>query len=60
MQIRMALVRINELPKFLAEVLDEKTHAMIVNDLLNPNEPLIILLELKGFTSYFPSRKSRV
>ena len=55
----MALVRINELPKLLAEVLDEKTHAMIVNDLLNPNEPLIILLALKGVTSYFLSRNQK-
>ena len=58
MQSRMAGVINNELPKFLAEDLDEKTHAIIVDDPLNPNEPLIILLALKGFKIYFPSRKT--
>ena len=50
-------VRINELPKFLAENTDEKTHAIIVNYPWNPNEPLIISLVLKGVNSYFSSRK---
>ena len=48
----MAGVRINELPKCLAEDSDEKTHAIIVNDLLKPNQPLIIPLVLKGVISY--------
>ena len=56
---RMAGVRINEIPKFLAEDPVEKTHAIIVNEPLNPNEPLIIPLLLKGVTSYFPSSKPR-
>ena len=59
MQSRMAGVRINELPKFLAEEPDEKTHAIIVDDLLNPNEPLVILLALKGITNYLMSRKPK-
>ena len=59
MQSRMKGVRINEIPKFLGEYLDDKTHTIIVNDMLNPNEPLIILLALKGVTSYFPSRKPK-
>ena len=35
---------------------NENTHAIIVNDPLNPNEPLIILVVLKRVTSYFLSR----
>ena len=58
MQSRMAGVRINDLPKFLEDGIDEKTHTIIVDDPLNPNETLIILLVLKGVTSYFLSRKS--
>ena len=37
MQSRMEGVRINDLLKFFAEDLDEKTHAIIVYDSLNPN-----------------------
>ena len=55
----MAGVRINDIPKFLSEDPDEKTHTTIVDEPLNPNKPLIILIVLKGFTSYFPSRKPR-
>ena len=53
-QSRMTGVRINELPKFLAEDPDEKMHAIIVDDTLNPNEPLVIPLALKGVMSYLP------
>ena len=56
MQSRISGFRINELPIFLAGDPDYKTHAIIVNDPLNPNEPLIIPLVFKGFTSYFPYR----
>ena len=59
MQIWMEGARINDLPKFLAEDPDEKTHEIIVNDPQNPNEPLIIPLVLKGITSYFLSRKPK-
>ena len=55
----MAGVSINELPKFLAEDPEEKTHSIIVDDPLHPNETLITPLVLKGITSYFPSRKPR-
>ena len=55
----MAGVNINELPKYLAENPDKKTHAIIFSDLLNPNQPLTIPLLLKGVRSYFPSRKPR-
>ena len=34
-------------------------HAITVNDPLNPNEPLIILLALKGITIYFLVRKPK-
>ena len=55
----MAEFRINELPQFLAEDPDEKTHAIIFNDPLNPNELLIIPLVLKGVAGYFLSRKPK-
>ena len=57
MQIRMSGVIINELPNFLAEDPDEKTHSIMVDDPLNPNEPLVTPLALRGFTSYLSSRK---
>ena len=56
----MTGVRINDLPKLLAEDPDENTHSIIVDDLFNPNEPLVIPLALKGITIYFLSRKARV
>ena len=59
MQSRMEGVRINELPKFLAEDPDEKTHEIIAYYPLNPNEPLVIPLVLKGVAIYLPSRKPR-
>ena len=55
----MTGVRINELPKFLAGDPDEKMHAIIVDDPLNPNEPLVIPLALKGVMSYLLSRNLR-
>ena len=55
----MAGVIINKLPKFLSEELDEKPQAIIIKNPLNPNESLVILLALKGVTSYFPSRNTR-
>ena len=51
--------RINNLPRFLSEDTNEKTHAIIADDPLNPNEPLIIPLVLKVFTSYLPCRNPR-
>ena len=59
MQSRMIEVRINELPKFLAEYPDDQTHGIIVDDPLNPNEPLVSALLLKGITSYFPYRNPK-
>ena len=59
MQSFMAGVNINELPEFLAEDSYEKTHAIIVSDPLNPNQPLIIHLVLKGATGYLPSSNPR-
>ena len=46
MHSRMEGVKINELPEFLSEYPDEKTHAIIFSDWLNPNQPLIIPLVL--------------
>ena len=59
MHSRMEGVRINELPKFLAEESYEKTHLIIFDDPLNMNEPLVFPLQLKGVTSYFPYRNPR-
>ena len=59
MHSRIEVVRINDLPKFLAEDPDDNTHAIIVDDFMNPNEPLIISLILKGVTIYFLSSISR-
>ena len=59
MKSQISGVIINELPKYLSEDPDEKTHAIIANDMLNLNEPLIILLALKGVTSYLLSRKPK-
>ena len=59
MQSRMLGVITYQKPKFLGEDLYEKTHTIIVNDQLNPNEPLVIPLSLKGVTSYLTSRKPK-
>ena len=55
----MSGVRINDISKPLAEDTDENTHFIIVDDPLNPNEPLIIPLVLKEVTSYLSSRKPK-
>ena len=52
MQSPIAGFRINELPKYLVDYPDEKSHAIMVDDPLSPNEPLIMPLVFKGFTSY--------
>ena len=44
---------------FFVEDPDEKAHAIIVDDPLNPNYPLIIPLVLKGVTMYLPSRNPK-
>ena len=54
----MSGVRINELPKFLAKDPNENKHAIIFNEPLKLNQPLIIMLVLNGVTRYFPSRKT--
>ena len=59
MQSRMAGFSINELPNILAEDPYHNTHAIISNDPLNPNQPLIISLVFKGNTIYFPSSKPK-
>ena len=59
MQSRMAGFRINYLQKILVVDPNEKTHAIIFDDPLNPNEPLIIMLLLNGVGGYFLSRKPR-
>ena len=53
MQCRLNCVHISEVPKFLAETLNETTHAIELVDPFNAAHPLIILLQLSGVTSYF-------
>ena len=60
MQHRVNGVRISETPKFLADAPTSKTHAIEVDDPLDPSEPLIIPLQIKGVTSYFSVRKPTV
>jgi hypothetical protein len=53
MQMRMNDVKVDEVPKFLAENPNDQTHALCF-----PNEQgYTIPLSLKGVTSYFPTRK---
>ena len=60
MQCRMNGVKLNELPKFLADDPDESTHALQVGDPLDSGHPLTIPLSLKGVTSYFRVRKPTI
>ena len=58
---RMAGVSINDIPKFLSEDTDDKTNETIVNDPLNPNEPLIIPLVMKrSLVISLPGRQEKV
>ena len=59
MQCRMNGVKINELPKFLAETPDKTTHALQVVDPLSES-PLYIPMSLFGITSYFPVQKPTI
>ena len=59
MHSHMSGVNINELPKFSVDDTDDNTHAIIASDPLNPDQPLIIILILKGVKIYFPSREPR-
>ena len=59
MQSQMEGVSIRDLPTFLSENQNDKTHVIIVNEPLNPNQLLIIPLVFRGVTSYLPSRKTR-
>ena len=55
MQMRHNDVELDEKPKFLTKDPTEKSHAIVVRN-ADGNEQLIPL-QLKGVTSYFPSRK---
>ena len=55
----MVGLSINELETFLENAPNEKTHEIIVNEHLDPNQHLIIHLMIKEVTIYFPHRKSR-
>jgi hypothetical protein len=51
MQCRVNDVTVNDLPKFLAANPTDQTHALTINDLNNPLQPVILLLTLRGVTS---------
>ena len=53
MQCHLNGVQINEVPKFLAEIPSETTHAIELVDPFYATQPLIIPLKLNGATSYF-------
>ena len=53
MQCHLNDAQINEVPKFLAETLSERTHAIELVDPFDATHPLIIPLKLSGVTSYF-------
>ena len=55
----MTRVKINEHPNFLADVPNEKTRVIKVNDSMKPNEPLKISLMLKGVKGYLAHRRPR-
>ena len=59
MQNWISGVKIIEHHKLLAEDSDKNTTAIIVDDPLNPNEPLVIPLALKGVMRYFLYRNSK-
>ena len=53
-QIWVSCDIINELPKFLEENPNEDKYAVVVDDPLDPSEPLMIPHMLEGIKSYFP------
>ena len=50
MQCRVNDVTINDLPKFLAANPTDQTHALTINDPVNPLQLIILLLTLRGLT----------
>ena len=52
MQCRLNGVKINEVPKFLAENPNKTTHAITLVDIFDAVHPLIIPLQLSGVTNY--------
>jgi len=57
MQCRLNGARINELPKFLADLPTLETHAIQLSDPDDPTHPLLIPLKVHGVTSYFTAMK---
>ena len=53
MQWRLNGVHLSEVPKFLAETLNETTHSLELVDPFDVAHPLIIPLQLSGVTNYF-------
>ena len=56
MQVRTNDVKLDDKPKFLTEDPTNESHAISGED--NTGTQINITLELKGSTSYFPTRKS--
>ena len=55
MQVRMNDVKVDDKPKFLTEDPTNESHAISCED--NTGTQINITLDLKGVTSYFPTRK---
>ncbi len=56
MQCRVHGVTINDTPKLFVKNPDNHSHAIIVGDMEDPDEPLVIPLKLAGVTSVFSVR----
>ena len=49
-------VTTNEIPKFFASNLKNETHSVIVTDTDDPDQRVILPLDIRGVTMYFPTR----
>ena len=56
MQCQVNGVVVNDMPKIFVENPTDQTHAIVVRDLMDPENTTIILLELCGVTSRFSVR----
>ena len=57
MQLRLNDVEVSEVPKFLTDKPDDRTHAITLTSQDEAMDTLTIPLSLHGVTSYFPTRK---
>ena len=55
MQANVNYVTINEFPKFLYSNLTNETHSIIVTNSDEPAQGMILTLDIRGVTTYFPT-----